>query len=88
MFGLGVCMGWVEEYFQSNPPLCIKRNPIHHKGPTQPTWIGLDPWFEYFFLITIVIIKLSIRTTQPQTILNFDSASKFKPTSEIKRRLK
>ena len=84
MFGLGVCMGRVEEYFQSNPPPCVKKNPIHHRGPTQPTWIRLDPWFE-FFLITIVIIKLNIRTTQPQTILNFDSASKFKPISEIRR---
>ena len=77
-------MGRVEEYFQSNPPPCVKKNPIHHRGPTQPTWIRLDPWFE-FFLITIVIIKLNIRTTQPQTILNFDSASKFKPISEIRR---
>ena len=36
-------------------------------------------------IIIIIIIKLSIRTTPPQTILNFNSVSKFKQTIEIRR---
>jgi len=74
-------------------------NPTHHCMLKKiQSIIGVQPnphgsgWTHglniYIFLITIVIIKLSIRSTQPQTILNFDSTSKFKPTSEIRRRLK
>ena len=53
-------------------------NPIHRNQ------IGLS-WTIIIIIIIIIIIKLSIRTTPPQTILNFNSVSKFKQTIEIRR---
>ena len=50
---------------QPNPNLSQEFN------PTQSMWIGLDPWVrQFFFLITIIIIKLSIRITPPQLRTN------------------
>ena len=35
----------------------IQPNPTHYISPTQPIWVGLNPWVGKF--IFIIIIKLS-----------------------------
>ena len=81
-------MGWVEKIFQFNPLWRVKKK----SNAIQLTWNGLDLGSDNFFLIIIIIIiiiiTLSTKTTPLQTILNFNSASEFKPTREIRRRLK
>ena len=81
---------WSFPVFSTQPIMVgqkIQPNPTHYKGPTQLTWVGLDHGLKKN-LIAIIIIKLNIRTTPLQTILYFNSASKFKLTHEIRRRLK
>ena len=61
-------MGQVEEFFLSNPTQLItgvQPNP-HGLG-----WVGFGPmgWI-VFFLITIIVIKLKIRTTPLQIRTN------------------
>jgi len=51
---VGMCMGWVDEFLQFNDPIHThptwlgwkKSNPTQPitGGPTQLTWIWLDPW--------------------------------------------
>ena len=72
--------GWVKlkSFFNSTPPWWVKKiqlNLTNHRDPTQPNprgsdWVRLDPWVGLFFLITIIIIKLSIRITSPQIRVN------------------
>ena len=60
--------------------------PSSTSGQKESDWIELYNYFiSIIIIIIIIIIKLSIRTTPPQTILNFNSASKFKQTIEIRR---
>ena len=33
----------------------IQPNPIHHINPTQPAWVGLNPWVGQFFLLLLLL---------------------------------
>ena len=38
----------------------IQPNLTHHISPTQPTWVGLNPWVRQIFIITIKLSKKNI----------------------------
>ena len=58
---------WVEWFFLPNLPWWILKNPNHRKGSIQSNSTYMDRvesmgWIDFFFLITIINIKLRIRT--------------------------
>ena len=56
-------MGRIERFFQPNSPWWIKKNPTHVDRVGHMSWI-------FFLITTIIIIKLSIRTTLAQLRAN------------------